>query len=224
MLFLIEKNNTIYGVYNNYNIMVENMKYLKIKDFKILKFNINMISYDIVKQFSNNNYNNNKIFILKDDIDYIGIYDSLEKTKKIISFLDKLQVNKTYEIYYTYINSININKYVERKKKKKCILTDDMKKELAEKELKLGLEKYKLNRELNELKMEKKRLDEKKNQYETDLKLYNIFKTKNNFTIPELFIEKFNLFKKLEKDNILNFDNYINYNFNNYNGKFKSLF
>ena len=99
-----------------------------------------------------------------------------------------------------------------------------MKKELAEKELKLGLEKYKLNRELNELKMEKKRLDEKKNQYETDLKLYNIFKTKNNFTIPELFIEKFNLFKKLEKDNILNFDNYINYNFNNYNGKFKSLF
>ena len=118
MLFLIEKNNTIYGVYNNYNIMVENMKYLKIKDFKILKFNINMISYDIVKQFSNNNYNNNKIFILKDDIDYIGIYDSLEKTKKIISFLDKLQVNKTYEIYYTYINSININKYVERKKKK----------------------------------------------------------------------------------------------------------
>lgn len=221
MLFLIEKDNTIYGVYNNYTIMVENMKYLKIKDFKILKFNINMISYDIVEQFSSNNYNNNKIFILKNDIDYIGIYDSLEKTKKIISFLDKLQVNKTYEIYYTYINSISVSKYVE---KKKIILTDDIKKELAEKEKKLRLEKYELNKELNELKMKKKKLDEKKNQYEIDLKLYNIFKIKENFTIPELFIEKFNLFKKLEKNNILNFDNYNNYNFDNYNGKFKSLF
>lgn len=221
MLFLVEKDNTIYGVYNNYNIMVENMKYLKIENFKILKFNINMVSYDIVKIFRSNNSNNNKIFILKSNIDYIGIYDSLEKAKKIISFLDKLEVNKTYDIYYSYINSINVNKYVE---KKKVILTDDMKKELAEKELKLGLEKYELNKELNELKMEKKRLDEKKNQYETDLKLYNIFKKKENFTIPELFIEKFNLFQKLEKNNTLNFDNYINYNFDNYNGKFKSLF
>jgi hypothetical protein len=221
MLFLVEKDNTIYGVYNNYNIMVENMKYLKIENFKILKFNINMVSYDIVKIFRSNNSNNNKIFILKSNIDYIGIYDSLEKAKKIISFLDKLEVNKTYDIYYSYINSINVSKYVE---KKKVILTDDMKKELAEKELKLGLEKYELNKELNELKIEKKRLDEKKNQYETDLKLYNIFKKKENFTIPELFIEKFNLFQKLEKNNTLNFDNYANYNFDNYNGKFKSLF
>ena len=38
-----------------------------------------------------------------------------------------------------------------------------MKKELAEKELKLGLEKYELNKELNELKMEKKRLMKKIN-------------------------------------------------------------
>lgn len=221
MLFLIEKDNTIYGVYNNYNIMIENMKYLKIDNFKILKFNINMVSYDIVKIFRSNNNNINKIFILKNNIDYIGIYDSLEKAKKIISFLDKFEANKTYDIYYAYTNSINVSKYVE---KKKVILTDDMKKELAEKELKLGLEKYELNKELNELKMEKKRLDEKKNQYETDLKLYNIFKTKKNFTIPELFIEKFNLFKKLEEKNTLNFDNYVNYNFDNYNGKFKSLF
>ena len=51
-----------------------------------------------------------------------------------------------------------------------------------------------------------------------------LFKKKENFTIPELFIEKFNLFQKLEKNNTLNFDNYINYNFDNYNGKFKSLF
>ena len=79
MLFLIEKDNTIYGVYNNYNIMVENMKYLKIENFKILKFNINMVSYDIVKNFRNNNSNNNKIFILKNNVDYIGLYDSLEK-------------------------------------------------------------------------------------------------------------------------------------------------
>lgn len=221
MLFLIEKDNTIYGVYNNYNIMIENMKYLKIDNFKILKFNINMVSYDIVKIFRSNNNNINKIFILKNNVDYIGLYDSLEKAKKIISFLDKFEANKTYDIYYAYTNSINVSKYVE---KKKVILTDDMKKEMEEKELKLGLEKYKLNRELNELKMEKKRLDERKNQYETDLKLYNIFKTKKNFTIPELFIEKFNLFKKLEEKNTLNFDNYVNYNFDNYNGKFKSLF
>ena len=86
MLFLIEKDNTIYGVYNNYNIMVENMKYLKIEDFKILKFNINMISYDIVEQFSSNNYNNNKIFILKNNKDYIGLYDSLKKIKNAINF------------------------------------------------------------------------------------------------------------------------------------------
>jgi len=127
MLFLVEKDNTIYGVYNNYNIMVENMKYLKIEKFKILKFNINMVSYDIVKNFRNNNSNNNKIFILKNNIDYIGLYDSLEKAKKIISFLDKFEVNNTYDIYYAYTNSINVCKYVE-KKKKKNILTNKKKK------------------------------------------------------------------------------------------------
>jgi hypothetical protein len=95
-----------------------------------------MVSYDIVKNFRNNNSNNNKIFILKNNVDYIGLYDSLEKTKKIISFFDKFEVNNTYDIYYAYTNSINVSKYIE---KKKIILTDDMKKEIEEKKLKLGL-------------------------------------------------------------------------------------
>lgn len=221
MLYLIEKNNIIYGVYNNYNVMTENMKYLKIEDFNILKFNINMISYNNVDIFRSNNINNNKIFILKNEKDYIGLYDSLEKTKNTIDFLNKIGSNNMYHIFYCYINSINVNKYVE---KKKVILTDDMKKDIEEKKLKLGLEKYELNRELNELKIEKERLNEKKNQFDSDIKLYNMFKTNVNLEIPELFKEKFCLFKKLEDENILNFENYKNYNFDTYNGKFKSLF
>ena len=70
--------------------------------------------------------------------------------------------------------------------------------------------KIELQHEINLINNEKNKLEEKKNIYESDFKLFNIFINKNSNEIPELFISKFNIMKRLYNENKLNFDNYYN--------------
>jgi hypothetical protein len=64
--------------------------------------------------------------------------------------------------------------------------------------------------EINELKKQKIKLEEDKESYEYDLKIYNKLKNDKekieNFEIPEIFILKYNIYKKLEESNKLNFN------------------
>jgi hypothetical protein len=82
---------------------------------------------------------------------------------------------------------------------------------LAEKE-KIAKEKADILHKINMLKHQKKLLEEEKTIYESDIKLYNTFKTEletnKEFEIPELFIEKYNIFKILEETNNLTFDKF----------------
>lgn len=77
----------------------------------------------------------------------------------------------------------------------------------------IGQEKIDVTYHINLLKQEKKKLEEKENEYKYDLGLYEKFKklkeTNTNFKIPELFINKYNIFTKLEDANELSFDNFI---------------
>jgi hypothetical protein len=77
----------------------------------------------------------------------------------------------------------------------------------------IGQEKLDVNYHINLLKQEKKKIQEKENEYKYDLELYKKFKelkeTNNNFKIPELFVNKYNIFLKLEESNELSFDNFI---------------
>ena len=77
----------------------------------------------------------------------------------------------------------------------------------------IGQEKIDVTYHINLLKQEKKKIQEKENEYNYDLELYKKFKelkgTNNNFKVPELFVNKYNIFLKLEDSNELSFDNFI---------------
>lgn len=93
--------------------------------------------------------------------------------------------------------------------------------------LKLAEDKIILQHKINMLKIQKERIKESKEIYENDFKLYNKFKQElinnSNFIVPELFREKFELFKKLDNENRLDWDNFIkeNTHVNTYNEHFK---
>lgn len=94
--------------------------------------------------------------------------------------------------------------------------------------VKLAEDKNNLQHKINMLKVQKERITESKKIYDNDIKLFNKFKKNivddSLFIIPELFKEKFVIFKKLQSENILNWENFIkNYNHNNiYSDYFKS--
>jgi hypothetical protein len=84
-----------------------------------------------------------------------------------------------------------------------------VKKELSKEEL---AKKMELQNSINELKKKKEKMEENKRVYEVDIELYNKFKkikeTNANFNIPEMFIEKYDFFEGLEKENKLCWENY----------------
>jgi hypothetical protein len=88
-----------------------------------------------------------------------------------------------------------------------------MKKNKNDMQKKLSQNKVKLQHKINLLKVQKERIEESKNVYENDLKLFNIFseelKKDDNYVISELFKKKFDLFKKLENENRLSWDNFV---------------
>lgn len=75
-------------------------------------------------------------------------------------------------------------------------------------------EKLDILNKLEELKEQKEKLLEKKNIFESDKKLYFVFKdeiSKNEkFIIPDLFLTKFEIFKILEEQNKIDMDNFYN--------------
>jgi hypothetical protein len=74
-------------------------------------------------------------------------------------------------------------------------------------------ESIKLQHQINMLKVYKQKVEESKQVYENDLKLFNLFNnelnTNEKFVIPELFVEKYKLFKKLQNDNNLSWETFV---------------
>jgi hypothetical protein len=87
----------------------------------------------------------------------------------------------------------------------------------------LNEKKKKLNNHINIINYNKKKLNEYKTLYELDKILFhkfeNLLNTDQSFIIPCLFEDKFKIYKKLNIDNNLNFDSFIDefYNGNFYN-------
>ena len=142
----------------------------------------------------------------------IGIYDNEEILNNFINgcyqnnFFNKDDIKiKKYNI--NSINCLNIeNKIIPEKNLKNL---ENKKKELIESEeyKKLMQMKIDTKHEINELKKQKIKLEEDKESYEYDLKIYNKLKNQKekieNFEIPEVFILKYNIYKKLEESNEL---------------------
>lgn len=75
-------------------------------------------------------------------------------------------------------------------------------------------QKIKLQHEINLLKQKKEKLEQSKKVWETDLKLYSMFKESKmkdeSFVIPELFVNKYNIFEELSNNNTLSLENFAN--------------
>ena len=73
-------------------------------------------------------------------------------------------------------------------------------------------EKIDILSHINKLKLEKQKIIEDKIKYDYDLELYKkfkqIIKNNDNFNIPLLFKDKYNLFEKLENNNNLSFESF----------------
>jgi hypothetical protein len=84
--------------------------------------------------------------------------------------------------------------------------------EKSEEFLKNTQEKIDLTSKINELKLQKKKIEEAQNEYNNDIQLYHKFKKDKdsniNFIIPELFTLKYGIFDKLNNEKKLNFENY----------------
>ena len=84
-----------------------------------------------------------------------------------------------------------------------------------------------LQRNINKLKIQKEKINESKQVYESDLKLFNMFKnsveTETNFKIPEIFAKKYEIMNKLFIEDKLTWENFINnYKNENYYGDYFS--
>jgi len=105
-----------------------------------------------------------------------------------------------------------ILKQLEQNRNQK--LLDKKKKELEESKEFQDMKQQQIDvvHEINELKLKKKKLEEEKASFDYDLVLYkNLNKEKDKnpeFKIPELFNLKYDLIKKLETNNKLDFDNF----------------
>ena len=155
------------------------------------------------------------ILFLKNEA--IGVYDNEEILNNFINgclqnnFFNKDDIKiKKYNM--NSINCLNIeNKIIQEKKLENL---ETLKKELIESEEYKKLMQIKIDtkHEINELKKQKIKLEEDKESYEYDLKIYNKLKKDKekieNFVIPEIFTLKYNIYKKLEESNELNFNAY----------------
>jgi hypothetical protein len=163
------------------------------------------------------------ILFLKNEA--IGIYDNEEILNNFINgcyqnnFFNKDDIKiKKYNI--NSINCLNTEeKKIPEKKIPEKIIPEknlenlkNLKKELIESEeyKKLMQMKIDTKHEINELKKQKIKLEEDKESYEYDLKIYKKLKNEKekieNFEIPEIFTLKYNIYKKLEESNELNFN------------------
>ena len=95
--------------------------------------------------------------------------------------------------------------------------------------IEVGQQKLDVLSHINKLKLEKQKMIENKTKYDYDLKLYEKFKQikQNNvdFIIPLMFIDKYELFKKLENSNNLSFESFNdNYSEEQIKTKYEDMF
>ena len=91
--------------------------------------------------------------------------------------------------------------------------------------LEMAKQRIDLQHKINLMKKQKEKIEESKNVYENDLKLFTMFKaskdTNSSFEIPELFIKKYEIMNKLFLNNELSWENFIkNYQHENYYGDY----
>ena len=100
-------------------------------------------------------------------------------------------------------NNVNIDKFVDLNEEEEIINSDNISTFIND-----------INFKLNSLKKIRNKIKEYKNKFDIDIQLFNKFlnnlNNDNQFIIPELFLDKFNIFKKLYDKNNLSWENFSN--------------
>ena len=192
---------------------------------------------DYIKSIEENNWATNFRVVKYKKNSCLKLFD------KKISFLNKSDTNKTnYESMIVgdskgissndceekfpdnqddpdTIQDVGINKFDS------TTLTEEDKKKLK----KIAKEQQRDQTRMNLLKLQKEKILESKNKYDVDLKLYEKFRKlsddNSSFEIPEIFTEKYKIFKNLDDENDLSWETFAkDYKEGDFKGKFSNVF
>ena len=93
---------------------------------------------------------------------------------------------------------------------------------------KVAKEKSELLHNINLIKVKKEKMIESKQVYENDLKLFELFsmnkKSDPGFIIPELFVDKFNLFNKMKENGTLSWETFMKEHKTNQSNEYDDYF
>ena len=204
-IYLIEYNNNIIGVFNQYKLaklfILSNLQNnLMVNNAKILVYEINScycINQHIINIKNNNNNNNNNTNKNKNN------NNNNNNTNK--------NKNKNNNNNNTISNNNKNNLLDIELIPNKLILEELISYDVIPDEL--INQKNEIKHQLNLIKYNENKIKELEQIYNVDLELFkkfsiNIEKDKT-FKIPELFYDKYLIFKKLEQENNLSFTNFI---------------
>jgi hypothetical protein len=218
-IFIIKNNKNIIGIYNDLEIAL---------DYVYSLHNSNFISNNVIIE----KYKINSYILLEElevDLNYkITIkntikYNKVEESKISINLMDDFEIESnmstTNDNITVGLDNITIGPDNTTIGLDATIIEKDddsdtyfKNKSAIEKYNVLGQERIDIIHDINLLKEQQKKETEKENIYNSDIKLYDIFKLKkeNNpkFEIPELFTQKYEIFKNLELNNSLNYENF----------------
>jgi hypothetical protein len=192
---------TIHNVINNQKIINNNEQNSNNNEQNIdnqpLSQNVHT-GHNEQKMINNeSNINNNKI-IMNDNI------------KQIINNENKQDNNKQDDNYNQHKINFNFNEIIKEYNKDSTPINYNLVEEVKNKKLN---EQKDLQHNINLLKIKKEKMKELKSIYENDLKLFHLFnenKSKSNdFVIPCMFENKYNLFTKLINENNLSCQSFI---------------
>lgn len=209
--YLIEYDNKIIGVYNDYKLAEHFI--LSCLQNNLMNESANILTYDInscYKVKSNqvtlckNNTNKKVVFMNDTPIKATNLNlksPTLEsKTFKNISEL--ITPNNTPVMESTPVMENTLNN-----------TPNNTISYLDPAFLDLANQKIELQHNINMLKVKKNKIDESKQVFENDLRLFELFNckynTEDNFEIPELFLDKFNIMSKLYAENRLDWENFV---------------
>jgi hypothetical protein len=141
----------------------------------------------------------------------IGLFNDYKKSQIAIDGLiqNKFVTNNKIVIKTFYDNSFTKCEYEEIEESSESDTTDE---EPVTKEIIDMKKKSELEYELTELKKKKAKIEESKHIYSVDVDLFNKFKKlkleNNDFIIPEMFIDKYDLMFELENEDKLCWENF----------------
>jgi len=208
--YLIKNNNNILGIYIDLDVAVDYI--YSLINSNLIQKESNIIIYE---------YKINSCIILHEyniDLNYNISNKSTINFHKIIDNVFIKPINNVfikpneYETDSPVLSSSSVHKntsinteeeYNRKKKERDFIKTQNI----------LGQEKINVVHNINLLREELKKKEEKMIQYNDDLELYYKFKNlknKNNlFVIPEMFEQKYDIFYILDNQNKLSYENFI---------------